>query len=177
MRLTGLRLAALVAMLFTTLAWGSDTEQRLKAVYLGRFAEYVQFPAGRKEHAEFVIAVLGPDPFGGQLQTLYQERRIHRKSVRVVQAAHLQDVPPCDLLYISLPTQAARDAAIEFAARHQVLTVSDARGFAARGGIIQIGFVEQKARILINHTAAIRNGLQIRAPLLSIATVLQGEQP
>lgn len=170
-------LLGLAMLLFTAQAWGSDTEQRLMAVYLGRFAEYVQFPPVRQEQAEFVIAVLGPDPFGGQLQVLYKERPIHKKKVRIVQAASLQDVPPCDLLYVNLLTQAARDAALVFAAQHQILTVSNARGFAARGGIIQIGFVEQQARITINHTAAVRNGLQIRAPLLSIATVLQGEQP
>lgn len=170
-------LAWLFLLIFAGPAWGSDPEQRLMAVYLGRFAEYVQFPAESATGSEFVIVVLGPDPFGAQLQELYQKRQIQGKPVRIVQVATLQDVPPCDLLYINLQTYGARQAALEFARHHPVLTISAARGFAGQGGIIQINFVEQKARIVINHTAAVRSGLQIRAPLLSIATVLQGESP
>lgn len=169
--------AGLLLLAFTAGSWGSDVEQRLKAVYLGRFAEYVQFPADHRTRSEFVIAVLGPDPFGGQLQAFYHNRQIQQKPVRILHASRLEDLLPCDLLYINVPTHLAREAALEFAHQHQALTIAEARGFAELGGIIQIGFVEQKARITINHAAAMNNGLQIRAPLLSIATVLQGEQP
>lgn len=177
MRLILAWLLCLLVLLRPALALAADAEQRLMAVYLGRFAEYVQFAPEQQANTDFVIGVLGPDPFGGELQKLYQERRIHKKPVRIVQAAQLQDLPPCDLLYINLPTQTARAAALRYAAEQRLLTVSNARGFAAQGGIIQINFVEQKAKITINHGAALRSGLQIRAPLLSIATLWQGERP
>lgn len=177
MRLMLHRLLCLLVPLLPALGWAGDAEQRLMAVYLGRFAEYVQFAPEQQAKADFVIAVLGPDPFGGELQQLYQDRRIHKKPVRIVLAEQLQDLPPSDLLYINLPTQTARAAAVQYAAEQQLLSISNSRGFAAQGGIIQISFVEQKAKIIINHGAALRSGLQIRAPLLSIATLWQGEHP
>lgn len=170
-------LILMAALLFSTLTLASDSDQRLLAVYLGRFAEYVQFPSEHQQQEEFVIAVLGQSSFAAQLQTFYQNRQIHKKPVRLVSAAEVNDLPACDLLFINLPTKSARDAAIAQAAKFRALTISTARGFALQGGIIQISFVEQKAKITINHTAAVRNGIHIRAPLLSISTVLQGEQP
>ena len=72
---------------------------------------------------------------------------------------------------------AARQAAIAYAQSHGILSIGDAKGFVELGGIIQITFVEQNVQIKINYDAAVKTGLHIGAPLLSIATVLRGGQP
>ena len=80
-------------------------------------------------------------------------------------------------IFLALPTVAARQAAITYAQRHGILSIGDAKGFAEQGGIIQITFVEQNVQIKINYDAAVKTGLHIGAPLLSIATVLRRSQP
>ena len=77
---------------------------------------------------------------GQQLQALYADKLIHGRPVRITQAdsvAALGPQPP-DLLFIALPTVAERQAAIAYAHRAHILTVSDAKGFAEQGGIIQM---------------------------------------
>ncbi len=169
-----------VLLCSTALAWASDVQLQLKAVFLGRFASYVQWMQ-EDDHATFEIAVLGSNPFGSQLHTLYTDKRIQGKPVHIRVARDLSELQqlemPPDMLFVALPTVAARQAAIAYARIHGILTVSDAKGFAEQGGIIQMNFVEQNVQIKINYDAAVQSGLQIAAPLLSIATVLRGNQP
>ena len=164
------------AMWHAPLAHASDAELlQLKAVYLGRFASYVQWP--QQERTVFDIAVIGAHPLGEQLAGFYADKRIQGKPVRVRTAANVQDIGTPDVLFVALPTVAARQAAIAHAQDHGILTISDSKGFAELGGIIQITFVEQNVQIKINYDAAVKTGLHIGAPLLSIATVLRGSQP
>lgn len=169
-------LAALLCLLASVApAWPGHDELQLKAVFLGRFASYVQWP--QPERVAFDIAVLGTTPLAEQLERLYADKRIHGRPVRIHTAAKVQDIGTPDMLFIALPSVATRQAAIAYAQEHGILSVSDARGFAENGGIIQINFVEQNAQIKINYDAAVKTGLHIGAPLLSIATVLRGSQP
>ena len=156
-------------------AWPSHHELQLKAVFLGRFASYVQWP--QPERAAFDITVLGNTPLAAQLEQLYADKRIQGRPVRIRTVAQVQDVGTPDMLFIALPSIALRQAAIAYAQEHGILSVSDAKGFAEQGGIIQMNFVAQQVQIKINYDAAVKTGLHIAAPLLSIATVLRGSQP
>ena len=159
-------------------AYATEAQLQLQAVFLGRFASYVQWPEGPQRQV-FEMAVVGPNPFGQQLQALYADKLIHGRPVRITQAdsvAALGPQPP-DLLFIALPTVAERQAAIAYAHRAHILTVSDAKGFAEQGGIIQMTRVAQNVQIKINYDAALASGLRIAAPLLSIATVLRKDSP
>ena len=97
--------------------------------------------------------------------------------MRIRTVARIEDIGTPQVLFVALPTVAARQAAIAYAQSHGILSIGDAKGFAEQGGIIQITFVEQNVQIKINYDAAVKTGLHIGAPLLSIATVLRGGQP
>lgn len=153
----------------------ADAETQLKAVFLGRLAGYVELPGAVLP--SFVITVLGANPFGDLLGALYRGKTIQGRPVELRFAASLVELGDTDLLYVALPDFAARQEAIDHAQKNGILSVGEARGFAESGGIVQINFVEQKARITINHAAAVKSGIRIGAPLLSIATVLRGEKP
>ncbi|MBV2236020.1 MAG: YfiR family protein [Sterolibacterium sp.] len=155
-----------------------DEELMLQAVFIGRLASYVEgsnWPVST--HENFVITVLRPDPFGELLDTLYRDKRIHGKPVEIRHAASLERLGSTDVLVVGAGTYRARHEAITYAQQNGILTIGLVPGFAAQGGIMQLNFVEQKARITINHEIALRNGLKIGAPLLSIAKVLRKEGP
>ena len=156
-------------------AWAGDEERKLEAVFIGRFASYIEWPA--KPRDRFVITLLDDNPFGSLLDDLYRDKRIHNKPIELRYATRLEQVGETDALFITLTSSAARAAAIDHAQRNGILTISEAKGFAESGGIIQLDFIEQKARIKINHGAALKSGLRIGAPLLTIATVLRGDKP
>lgn len=165
---------ALLLCLQVPAAQAGDEERKLEAVFIGRFASYIEWPA--KPRDRFVITLLDDNPFGSLLDDLYRDKRIHNKPIELRYATRLDQVGETDALFITLSSSAARAAAIDHAQRNGILTISEAKGFAESGGIIQLDFVEQKARIKINHAAALKSGLRIGAPLLSIATVLRGDK-
>ena len=168
-------LGLLLALLRAPGALAGDEERKLEAVFIGRFASYIEWPARQRER--FVITLLDENPFGNLLDELYRDKRIHNKPIELRYATRLEQVGETDALFITLTSASARAAAIQHAQRNGILTISEAKGFAESGGIIQLDFVEQKARIKINHAAAVKSGLRIGAPLLSIATVLRGDKP
>lgn len=169
-------LLVLLALLRIPCAWASDEERKLQAVFIGRLASYIEWPVQQRE--SFVITLLGDNPFGSLLDHLYRDKSIHGKPIVLRYAHRLEEVPPdTDILFLTLARSAERQAAIEYAKAHHILTVGSTKGFAESGGIIQLDFVEQRARIKINHDAAMHAGLRIGAPLLSIATVLRGVRP
>ncbi|TDQ38231.1 YfiR family protein [Thiopseudomonas denitrificans] len=153
----------------------TDAETRLTAVFLGRFASYVDWPPAERAH--FVITVLGDNPFGALLDELYRNKHIQGKPVELHYAQTLKQIGPTDILFINLHSASGRLAAIQFAHQHGALSISESRGFADSGGIIQLNVVEQKPQIKINYAAAVASGLKIGSPLLSIATVLRKDQP
>ncbi len=164
-------LGLLLALLRAPGALAGDEERKLEAVFIGRFASYIEWPARQRER--FVITLLDENPFGNLLDELYRDKRIHNKPIELRYVSRLDQVGDTDVLFLTLNSAAARAAAIDYAQKNGILTISTAKGFADSGGIIQLDFVEQRARIKINHAAALRSGLKIGAPLLSIATVLR----
>lgn len=173
----------LLSVLQSALVYAGDEERKLEAVFIGRFASYIEWPEKDKDkdkergRERFVITLLDDNPFGKLLDDLYRDKRIHNKRIELRYANKLEQVGETDVLFITLSNAAARLAATEFAHKHGILTISEAKGFAESGGIIQLDFVEQRTRIKINHAAAVKSGLKIGAPLLSIATVLRGDKP
>ena len=85
-----------------------DLELELKAVFLGRFASYVQWPQQQQQPPVFHIAVVGAHPLGERLAALYADKRIQGKPVRIDTVAKVQDIGTPQLLFVASPTVAAR---------------------------------------------------------------------
>lgn len=162
---------ALAAALCAPAQAGED-EKKLMAVFFGRFSSYVELPGQFADR--FVITLIDENPFGSLLDELYRQKTINGKPVEVRAVTRVEDIGRTDILFITLEAPRARQAAIEHAQANSILSISHAKGFAERGGIIQVDFVQQKARLKINHDAALKSNIRIGAPLLALATVIRG---
>lgn len=163
------------AQLLCGSASASQEENKLMAVFLGRFASYIELPdRGAKQ---FVITLIDENPFGSLLDDLYLGKLINGKPVVIRYATRIEDIGQSDLLFITLVNPSTRQDAIQYGAKNSILTISTAIGFAERGGMIQLDFLQQQTRIKINHAAALKSNIRIGAPLLSLATVVKGGTP
>ncbi len=164
---------ALMAQLLAVPAQASQEENRLMAVFFGRFASYIELPDRSSKH--FVITVIDENPFGNLLDDLYAGKLVAGKPVVIRYVTRVEDVGQSDMLFITLVNPRARQDAIDYGAKHSILTISTASGFAERGGIIQLDFLQQHTRIKINHGAAVKSNIRIGAPLLALASVIRGD--
>ena len=170
--LTALLFVLLISPFTNTFA--ANEELNLQAVFLGRFAKFIEWPSSNKD--KFIITLIDENPFDNLLDDLYRNKKIHNKPIEINYVTQIQDIKDSDILFITLDKQTEIQKVIEYAKARSILTISERRGFAQRGGIIQLNFVMQKTQLKINYDSALKSKIKISAPLLAIAQeVIRGD--
>jgi YfiR/HmsC-like len=170
--LISLSICLLFTPLFSTFA--ANEERDLQAVFLGRFAKFIEWPDHNRE--QFIITLIDENPFDNLLDDLYRDKNIHNKSIEIRYVTHIDEIKDTDILFITLENPSEVEKVIKYAQQQSILTISELRGFAQRGGIIQLNFVMQKTQLKINYDSALKSKIKISSPLLAIAQqVIKGE--
>lgn len=168
-----IRYTLIFLLLLPQLLWASNQERDIEAVFLGRLSEFIQLPDKKREY--IYITLIDENPFGHTINELYSNKKIKDKPVKVNVVTSVEDIGDCDILFVTLTSTSLTNKTIEYAQRNAILTVSDQRSFAERGGIIQIEFINQKPKLKINLDSAIKSGIKIDSTLLAIAqSVISG---
>jgi len=145
------------------------TETQIKAAYLYNFGKFVTGSGATTAGSDYQICILGKDPFGPVLDSTVAGERIGGKPIRVARLGSVQEVAPCNVLYIS-PSEAGRLSSIlQATQRMTVLTVSDIPHFAERGGTIGLVNHEGKIRFEVNRASAQQRQLNLSSELLKVA--------
>lgn len=150
-------------------------EYRLKAAFLYRFPEFVEYPQRALQGRKTIdLCVLAPSPFGSVLRELAEGEALGDRalSVREVDEGHSLDT--CQVLFLPAGVRARR-AILQQVAKLPILTVSDAPQFLDDGGIVQLSLVDKRVRFEINVAAADRAGLRLNSQLLRLAVSVRGE--
>lgn len=154
------------------------SEYFVKAVYLYNFIKFVQWPGeyAPANNASINVCVVGKDPFGEDLSAVEKASTDKLKLV-IKRGVSDSEMKSCHLLFISTSEEARLDSIIGQIQGRPVLTVSEIKNFASRGGVIgfvniekNIGlFTKDKLKLEINTKSASNAHLKIDANLLEIA--------
>jgi hypothetical protein len=140
----------------------------VKAAYLFRFAQYVEWPA-QSANAPFVFGVAGAEDVAVHLERLLPGMPVDGRRAVVRRVSRPQDLAGVHILYVgehSLSrTRALRARAIEL----PILVVTDDERGLDGGGVINFIEVNRNLRFEISLNAADRSGLKINTALLSVA--------
>lgn len=148
------------------------SEYQVKATYLynfSRFVEWPQQPGPATQSDNFLICVLGNNPFGSTLNDLVANESIEGKSVETKQVLAAADAAKCRVLFISLSEEGRLKAILAGLRNSSVLTVSDLPRFVEKGGMIQFVVEDNRVRFQVNATTARRAGLVMSSELLKLA--------
>jgi hypothetical protein len=150
------------------------SETAVKANFLPRFARYVAWPSAALPvaGAPFQLCVIGRDPFGRLLDSAASRELIDGHPVAVRRFGSVDRAQGCHLAFVqgTAPQETSR---MLLALRAQpVLTVTDARGGAARG-MIHFAIIEGRVRFSIDDAAAAERGLSISSRLLALAITVR----
>jgi hypothetical protein len=172
-----LRVIALLAALGASAsaqATAPSKEYQVKAAFLFNFAQFVDWPvsAFAQEDAPLMICVLGDDPFGPYLDELVRGEQVNSRRLSVQRLRKPEDARQCQVLFVSRSGSGSLDRALALGKGMDALTVSDADGFAERGGIIQLTTESGKIRLKINVSAAKASNLVISSKLLRSAEIV-----
>ena len=150
--------------------------QRIKAVFLFKFASYVEWPASTFAGAEspIVICVVGGDTIAKELEQAVAGRNVSGRPLQVRKLPRTEAPAPCHILFVGADVERTRAAEILAGANGRpVLTVTDHAGERVKGNVINFLDIGDRVRFDIYRDSAESNGLQLRSQLLSVARQVQ----
>ena len=155
------------------------SEYEVKAVFLFNFAQFVDWPpeAFPAPDTPLVICVLGQDPFGPALDQTVRDERLGGRPFQVRRYQSVDEIKTCHILFISRPEGNRPEAILAGLRNSPILTVSDADGFAERGGMIRFVTDRNHIRLQINPDAAQAASLTISSKLLRVAEIAAPRGP
>jgi hypothetical protein len=148
-------------------------EARIKAVLILRLLKFIDWPADNLPRAtdSLQICTWGDSPTEAALQSL-QGQKIREREVRMRKLASPLDTRACHVLFVSESVRDVTTAQLLNSGQPAVLTISDMPDFKKRGGIITLVRQDNRIGFDIHLRQAREQRLQIGAPLLELARVV-----
>lgn len=146
---------------------------KVKAAFLRNFAHYVTWPdmVFPNNSSPWRIGILGQDPFGDDLEIMFNGRKEQGRSFEVFRAERLDQLPPCQIIFVAYTDAAKRRAALVELKNKPVLTVGDAPEFLREGGVIQFQ-VGDRVKMSINLDQARAVSLTIQTKMLEVSSAV-----
>jgi hypothetical protein len=167
------------AALLLALGWAASvhaeeahSEAAVKAAYLYRFADYVEWPQQSIPGHPFVIEVEGAPDVARELRHL-TGHSINDQGVQVREISSIHEVAGARILYVGAGhANSLRE--LTPSASSSLLIVTDEEHGLDLGGMLNFVTIDNRVRFEISLTAAERAQLKISADLLSVAIRVHG---
>jgi YfiR/HmsC-like len=149
-------------------------EYRLKAAFVYRFPQFVEWPAPSVNGRDRVnICVTRPNPFGGLLDELIAGETLNGRPLVVREVDRPSDVDECQVLFVP-KSGTGRKAVLDAAVARPVLTIGESPHFLDEGGVINLQVIGRRVRFEVSPGAAERVGLRLSSQLLQLAIRVRG---
>lgn len=149
----------------------SVSEQSVKAAYLYKFADYVEWPEGvLGELADpLTFGVVGADSLARELREMTRGRAVRGRSIAV---RSIDAEEPLDGVHVLFVGSSAMDDLphLATAAReNSALVITEAGGGLGQGSVINFREINQRIRFEVSLDSADRSHLRLSARLLAVA--------
>lgn len=153
-------------------------ELEVKAAYLTKFGQFVQWPPDlRSGRSTFDLCLSPNEPLGRSVESLAQDSRLQDLIVAVRHVTSPELLDGCRVLYVGRATP-VNNRLLARARQLPILTVGEASGFLDRGGIVRLRAVDAGGRANIRFDISVANarrvGLQLSSQLLRLAASVEG---
>jgi hypothetical protein len=156
------------------------SESSVKAAYLLKFLNYVEWPAASfgAEDAPYVIGVASDEAMFAELQRQTAGRAVQRRPVTVRRVSGSELPAGVHVLFIGAHAERARFAALLRQAQElPVLLVTDTDGALDQGSMINFRMVEDRVRFEVALEPVRRANLELNTRLLSVAIAVNKGTP
>jgi len=150
------------------------SESQVKAAFLYRFTNYVQWPTSAPSTEHLTIAILGDDPVAAELLKLVQTKKAQGNEIRVQLTSSVTTDLTAHVLYVSAGYRGDLRKALEALAEKPVLTVTDAPNALELGAILNFVTADRRVRFEVSMASAQRAGIYVSSELLSVAARVIG---
>jgi hypothetical protein len=147
------------------------TEQGVKAAFLYRFCDYVEWPAQAFSGptSPLNIGVLGADSVADELAQMVAGRAVGGRPVNVRKLRRGDSLSGLHVLFIGREVGTRLSQVIAEAKGERMLVVTDSDGALGQGSMINFVTIDDRVRFDVAPAAAERSDLRISSRLLSVA--------
>lgn len=154
-------------------------EARVKAAYLYRFAEYVEWPdsAFARRDAPVTIGVLGAESLADELTQAVTGRTVNSRPVAVKRLKPGEPLAGVNVLFIGKAESARLNQLTQGAQPRSILTVTESDGALAQGSVINFVVADRRVRFEISLESAEKSKLKLSSRLLAVAQQVRPGTP
>ena len=148
-----------------------EGEYSLKAAFIYRFTEYVDWEGMSKEE-DFKIAILGDTPLTANLIDIAENAEVGQRKIDVEEYDNLNEIDGCQILFVSRESSVPLPTILHKFNGKETLIVTERDGYGERGSCINFFLSESKIRFEVNLEAVEKAGLAVSSQLLQHAVVI-----
>lgn len=148
-------------------------EKAIKAAYLPKLGDFVEWPPEAMRGPDFVLCVVGDPALGDLLARAARGATVHGHPITLLYMPTLDQDRGCQLLFVSNPQGQAISQVLSLVRGRPVLTVTDQQTDSASRGIINFVVRDGRVRFEVDRRAAATNHLVISSKLLGLAANVQ----
>jgi hypothetical protein len=153
-------------------------EPSIKAAYIYNFGKFTEWPSEAWTQAAKVrLCLAGPgNELSRAVESLQGKASVQGKPVEVATVSRPAEAGTCHVLVLTAGDRVLQDW-IQASAAGPILTVGNAEGFAAAGGIVGLYVDGEKVRFEVNLEASQRARLKLSSQLLKMARLVKDGKP
>lgn len=150
------------------------SEYEVKAYFLSHFVQYTTWPkdAFASDAAPFVLLVVGEDPFGAELEKIFDGKKGAGRPIRIVRLKELDELPRAHLIFLARSHAKELGKLLAGPAGKATLIVGDSEGLAADGAQVNLYIDSKRTRFEVNTEAVKRARLSINPEMLKLARIV-----
>ena len=134
------------------------------------FAKYVTWPKQIFGSNKMIVAVLGDNPFGEDLERIVASRKANDRPIEIRYGRTIKDIKGSHVVFFSRSEESLIEEILEDYNSKFILTVGDdIENFCELGGIINLSYKNSRPSFSINIEAAQKAGLIVDTKLLQLA--------
>ncbi len=150
-------------------AQSTTSEYQLKAEYLAKVFDFVQWPEGSSSKRSVQICVLGDYSFGTVLSQEAARAILTGRRIKVSWVRKEKDLNGCDVIFVSYSEERRYEQILQTLQGGNALTVGETEGFLNAGGMVALSYQRERLQFDVNLDATRAAQLKIDSRLLSMA--------
>ncbi len=160
-------------LLIHTSLFAYENEDRVICALTSKVAKFTK--NNNSKLNPYTITVLH-NKFGTLFTDIFKNVTINGKDVKILYIEDIKNLQKTNILFVFTTHINELNQIFSSIKDKNILTISNMRGFAQRGGMVQIYSQNQKLKIKINLKKVNEEDIYIHSALLRIASIVQGDK-
>jgi hypothetical protein len=163
-----------VAPTFAQTSVVEASERSVKAAFVYKFTQYVDWPADAiPDNEPFTIGVLGSGAYVDELLRMTEDRSVSERFIKVRRVDDDDSVDDVQVLFVAGDQRGKLGELLSSSRGRPILTVTESEGALSDGSIINFTRMGDRVRFEVSLAAAEASGLKLNSRLLAVAQTIQ----